>query len=80
LAKNLIDVFQQLIILIGKKDGREHNVCFNLSPGQGLGFTPSKLLAWGLGTGFVTIVELVESAYGFLRTLIQKGFTRGRVS
>ncbi len=54
---------------------------WNIQPGQGLGFTASKEIAFGLGTGFAkVIVEIVESAYGFLRLFIQKGFTRDRIS
>lgn len=53
---------------------------WTLQPGQGLGFTPSKLFAWGLGTGFVTIVELTKSAYSFIKTFVKKGFLRGRIS
>jgi hypothetical protein len=35
---------------------------FNLLPGQGLGFTASKEIAFGLGTPFVTIVIEVIKA------------------
>ena len=56
---------------------------FNIQPGTGLGFAASKEIAFGLGTPFEigeVIVEVFESAYSFLRSLIVKGFTRGTIS
>jgi len=53
---------------------------YHIQPGTGLGFTASKQIALGLGTGFIeAIIEIVESAYKFIKVFIQKSFMRETV-